>query len=471
MSVQRTNPMIMVGLIVAMILLLATIFVSSTRPETAVKKVVVATGNWPPYSGETLPHNGISGAIVDFVFTQMGYQVEYRFMPWSLAQASAETAQKNNQIRAIYPYIQTERRESLFYFSEGLIDISFGVFYDRFHNPLGIEISNYEDLKNHAVMMLDGYDFDPLISQYIPQNTCTVKDTAHAIETLVNNYPYALLSTEPITSAAITKLETNKKLSDFNIASLIPALQSVQHEVVGFSNAEVSQEVYLTLVYPNGELTANNISSEKLNIIAYETAVTSNKNSSQPVCGFESLNDALIALLYLSKPRVLLEAREVAESVLSRQLPALSARISQGQFSNAVPHKMMFSKSNPDNLALRDEFDRILRELKSNQQAYQELIIKSINAIDMSDAVALKPLNQDSTIVGWLFDVESQECELDSPQAFPLGSKASIKRWPQQFLSWQPEVELNYAVGKVLNGPLSGKSELYCFQASSITLR
>ena len=53
--------------------------------DAAEKSVTIATLNWPPYTGETLPQGGATTTVVKAAFEKAGYTVNVVFRPWKRA--------------------------------------------------------------------------------------------------------------------------------------------------------------------------------------------------------------------------------------------------------------------------------------------------------------------------------------------------------------------------------------------------
>ena len=76
--------------------------------------VKVTSGEYPPYTGEHLPHGGFVNHVVTEVFNSMGYEVRIRYYPWARAFASARDGTSD---AVAYVYM-TERRGKSYLFSD-----------------------------------------------------------------------------------------------------------------------------------------------------------------------------------------------------------------------------------------------------------------------------------------------------------------------------------------------------------------
>ncbi|GAA0857290.1 hypothetical protein [Aliiglaciecola litoralis] len=469
----RSNPMIMIGLIVAMILLIGAIVISATRPASSDKVVHLAAGEWAPYVGESLPDNGVAAAIVELVFKQMGYQTQLQFMPWTLVQNRAEQSQTNRQIRGIFPYIHSQQREGQFYFSDGIIDITYGVFYHVSNTPEAKLITQHQDLKQFSIITLQGYKYAQEIQQYLPQFTCDQKDTMQGLEALEQNLTSVIISfndfSDELVAVVLSGPQTgqlggnNDKLFKLSIN---PAQLSDKLTWTGTQNIVV----YGLGTRFNSTDFSNKIDEYQL-IMTSQTAQLLDLKHVKHSCITDDEASALVNLAYLSKPKVMIEAIQVAENILSSSLPELAPYIQRSSYSKPVPHRMMFPKNNPNNLGLRDQFNLRLNELRSNQQAYDKLVRTTVNKIQLSTAVSLVATSGNTLVNAGVFDQQMQTCQFDPPVFFPNGSKASVRQWSSVFLRAKQDGSRPYVLARILNGPLAGSPNLYCFAPEAIKLQ
>jgi len=84
---------------------------------TPMNTVRLASGEWPPYLSEKLPHFGVASRIVTDAFAAKGITVEYGYFPWA---RSLKLAQDGNWDGSLI-WQKTPEREQDFYFSETVI--------------------------------------------------------------------------------------------------------------------------------------------------------------------------------------------------------------------------------------------------------------------------------------------------------------------------------------------------------------
>lgn len=339
---------------IAIILIVLTVFLSKNSTDQPRKSITFAIGEWAPYTGEELDNYGIASGIISHILKEMGYETEFLFMPWSLAESLAESGEKDDGVRGTFPYRENEKRNRKFYFSESILTIEHAIFYNANLNPMASEIRTIEDLKEHSILPIEGYEYPENISLYINDSIEAMKDNMQAFLELE---------------------KSNKKL-------------------------------------------------------------------------------------------VVLEAREVGVQLLEQKLPHLVSTIRMTPLNMSHHFKLMLSRRNPNNLSLRNEFNKKLNEFKSNKIAflsYKNGINKTIN---YERAVILKSF-ENNGIRAYKSKNKNEVVLL------PNGSKAIVKEWDNDFLKFQKIDNLSESVLvkiKLLNGPLSLRDSLLYVDSRTIYL-
>jgi polar amino acid transport system substrate-binding protein len=157
-----------VGLILGCsLILLVVVALSLTRAGQLepLEPILLATGEWSPYSGEGLASHGVSAAVVSAVLQQMGYQPEFRFMPWARAEQSALENDANRGVRATFPYAFTPERAASFYYSKPIFSIELSVFYNARRNPAGSTVTTDRDLTEFSVVPISGYRYPEAVEK------------------------------------------------------------------------------------------------------------------------------------------------------------------------------------------------------------------------------------------------------------------------------------------------------------------
>lgn len=132
-----------------------------------LKPLLLATGEWSPYSGEGLPEKGVASAVVAAVFQQMGYQPQFRFLPWARTERVAYEDESDKGVRGAFPYLITPERAERFYFSEPIIQIKMGVYFASEHDQNAIAIHSEADLAGYEVIPVSGYRYPASVEKHL----------------------------------------------------------------------------------------------------------------------------------------------------------------------------------------------------------------------------------------------------------------------------------------------------------------
>lgn len=469
MRMSRLNPMILISLLVAFMLLVLVIYFSVLSPTGAAKPIRLVSGEWPPYTGEQLPQNGIATSIVTHVFEQLGYAPSYEFMPWQLGQARVALSQKKKSVRGIFPYMKTVDREKLFYFSDSLIRIRYGFFYYSDSNPNTVEISTPADLDNHYMLTLEGYEYHPVINANLPVETCPLKDTMSGLQFLQQPRPLVLIypSDKPVNASASL------------ISPELPVLRTLALASSGELQAGSSPP--LTLHYyqhPNlddRQLDDSISSLQQVELVTTDKAIQLRfaKILGKPICLVSSLEVALQNMQRSTRTPVLLEALDVVDQLVSQRFPGYAAKFERSHYYLDVDMALMFSRANPDNLTLRDAFNEALAQLQANENAYASVTAQTKSQIDLANSVALEPISSGQLIEAYLYNQARNHCDVEQSVLLPKGSRALVKRWGQEFLSMSAAGETKPAslvTIELLTGPMSTIEKHLCVDGRSIRL-
>lgn len=125
------------------------------------RRVVLTTLEWPPYSGENLPGQGASVEIVRAAFAAMGYEVEFRFLPWLRAY---DQALHSHDVDGIFPEYYSAERAKHFIFSD-VIGKSYLGFAQRINVHRRWESIN--DLARYKIGVVKGYVNTPEFDQMV----------------------------------------------------------------------------------------------------------------------------------------------------------------------------------------------------------------------------------------------------------------------------------------------------------------
>jgi len=113
--------------------------------------IVFAIGEWPPFIGETLPDYGFHTKIVKKVFTEMGHEIEFEFLPWKRAYEMT----KKGRYLATFSWNKTPERQEEMFYPENELALSKEVgFYKKSRFPNGLTIKTIEDIKNQNLKVV-----------------------------------------------------------------------------------------------------------------------------------------------------------------------------------------------------------------------------------------------------------------------------------------------------------------------------
>jgi polar amino acid transport system substrate-binding protein len=190
-----------IGLIVGCSLILFVVVVLSLTRGGAnepLEPILLATGEWSPYSGESLASRGVASAIVSAVFRQMGYEPEFRFMPWARAEQAALDNDANRGVRATFPYASTPERDAAFYFSKPIFSIELSVFYNAERNPAASHIATAADLEKFKVVPISGYR--------LPAEVETALAHMPAVDSNLTAFKLLIESSDPLVVVEATRV-------------------------------------------------------------------------------------------------------------------------------------------------------------------------------------------------------------------------------------------------------------------------
>lgn len=131
---------------------------ATQKPAPAVddQTVILATGDWAPYTSETMENYGAFTEIVSAVFKEMGTPVKYVFYPWN----RAEEEVKAGRAFAAFPYIQTEERLKEYDFSDPVFVSTGKLFYMPKKQQSEITYDKLQDLLSFRVGGVLGYWYE-----------------------------------------------------------------------------------------------------------------------------------------------------------------------------------------------------------------------------------------------------------------------------------------------------------------------
>ncbi|MGV8836413.1 substrate-binding periplasmic protein [Cellvibrio sp.] len=125
----------------------------ATSPTQISRTITIATGEYPPWTGSALPHDGYVNHIITEAFANQGVKVDFVYQPWKRA---FEEARQGKFDATSYWYESTERRESML-FSDLLIT-NRTVFFQR-RNEAEIHWKTLSDLSQYRMSATLGFTY------------------------------------------------------------------------------------------------------------------------------------------------------------------------------------------------------------------------------------------------------------------------------------------------------------------------
>lgn len=125
-----------------------------TETAASSNKILFATGEWAPFTSESMDGKGFFTEIVTAVLNEMGAEYEYAFYPWE----RCEKAVESGNVWAAFPYAYTAERAEKYLYSEKMAFAYTKFFYYKKNPNSGkFKYDTLEDLKNFKVGGINGY--------------------------------------------------------------------------------------------------------------------------------------------------------------------------------------------------------------------------------------------------------------------------------------------------------------------------
>lgn len=156
------------------LLLIVTLIVFSGVCAAEDVQVVFATGEWLPYTSETLPEYGAATALVSAICRAGGIQPVYQFYPWK----RAEQMVADGEVFAAFPYVISDERKTAYDFSDIFFyGVNVFVYYEK--NPktaAPVPYDTLDDLRGYRIGGFRGAFWEPVFEKAgLPyQDTTTV---------------------------------------------------------------------------------------------------------------------------------------------------------------------------------------------------------------------------------------------------------------------------------------------------------
>lgn len=124
------------------------------------KDLPLITGEWPPYTSESVVGHGLHAEIVSAVIKQMGEVPAYQFLPW----IRGEDDLRRGKAFASFPYRYTASRAAEFNFSDEIFFTDTVFFYNK-ENIDKFSFQSFEDLKAYSIGGVLGFSYVELLNK------------------------------------------------------------------------------------------------------------------------------------------------------------------------------------------------------------------------------------------------------------------------------------------------------------------
>ena len=124
----------------------------------SAETVRLTNGEWPPYLGEQLPHNGVVSRIITEAFALQGITVEWEFYPWARALQMAQRGTRNGTAAWLF----SREREVIFFISDSLIESGHHLFHRKNYS---FDWQQFSDLHGHRSAGTRGYEYGEAFQQ------------------------------------------------------------------------------------------------------------------------------------------------------------------------------------------------------------------------------------------------------------------------------------------------------------------
>ncbi|PMC74992.1 hypothetical protein CJ197_10935 [Brachybacterium sp. UMB0905] len=154
--IARTRPMTWQVIVLAVVLIAALLLVSlvvKVRPPARTLPITVTSATWAPYLSEELPGNGPLAQIATEALQGAGYQPEYSFTTWPLAQQAVD----DGGALGVIAMVASPERDQRFLYSEPILELRYTLF-GRADDDLS-HIAERSDLSGLRVARIEGYDY------------------------------------------------------------------------------------------------------------------------------------------------------------------------------------------------------------------------------------------------------------------------------------------------------------------------
>lgn len=165
--------------------ILAVDFAVGVENSEKLPEVTFLTGEWPPFSSNSIEEYGVTTSIVSEACKRAGIKPIFKFVPWKRAFLNA----KEGVNVATFPWYKTEEREKVLIYSDYHISESTNVvFYKKSDFPDDVQINELIDLIPYKVKIagVRGYWYEKLFEKTLGNDFLIVDKSIQTWKLLEN---------------------------------------------------------------------------------------------------------------------------------------------------------------------------------------------------------------------------------------------------------------------------------------------
>lgn len=129
----------------------------------ALDKVIVSTGEWPPFTSESMDEYGQTSSYLLKALKSQNVEAEFKWFPWKRAYLHAL---HHNSVDVSIPWLKNEDREKDFFYSNPLVAVDTVFFHLKGQE---IKWDEYNDLKDLHILGTAGYSYSQDIDKGIKE--------------------------------------------------------------------------------------------------------------------------------------------------------------------------------------------------------------------------------------------------------------------------------------------------------------
>lgn len=143
----------------------------SVAPAFGEPLVRIGTGHWVPYVDQQRDHAGALGRLVEAVFAEAGYRVEFSFYPWDRNVLMLQ----QGALDAIMPYSCSPIRQAYALCSEPLVNGEVVLFHRK---DRAFDWKNLKDLEAYRIATTLGYSYGPQFDDAVQRGALRVEQNS-----------------------------------------------------------------------------------------------------------------------------------------------------------------------------------------------------------------------------------------------------------------------------------------------------